>query len=370
MLRICLIGYALPNLYRQLEAYPNDLIILQTAIRKSIKVRQQGEDYHEGDREESQIDKVKSIGKGLDRMKWIEPHHLNMLTAILKPRTKSDLGFVDSNTVTRYITLLRTSMESKLASRADVEKTPESTLKQDMLDRMILMPAGQFTRLDERGRPVEIEISRPFFMDKFPVTQPLYQKVYEEVTNGNQTLPMGKDLPMTNISWTEACEFCNEMSRKCELDPVYFIDGEELKPDYGKNGYRLPTEAEWEYACKSNTAEDPYGELDSIAFYGKNSGGRVRTVGQKAPNAFGVYDILGNVWEWCNDWYDRTYPSGPIGDPKGPHKGIEKVIRGGSWSSFAVSVHSTYRGRSYPFSRKDNQGFRLVRPVESEFSLK
>ncbi|MCX6560662.1 MAG: SUMF1/EgtB/PvdO family nonheme iron enzyme [Candidatus Aminicenantes bacterium] len=128
----------------------------------------------------------------------------------------------------------------------------------------------------------------------------------------------------------------------------------------GKN-YRLPTEAEWEYACRAGTTEDRYGELDSIAWYGNNSGNRTHDVGEKAPNGFGLYDMLGNVWEWCADWYG-AYSAGSVTNPKGPSSGSFRVCRGSSWlEPDARFVRAPYRSSYDPSFKRNNQGFRLAR---------
>ena len=126
------------------------------------------------------------------------------------------------------------------------------------------------------------------------------------------------------------------------------------------NRYRLPTEAEWEYAARAETTGPRYGELNSIAWYGANSGIESHPIGQKRANAWGLHDMLGNVWEWTGDWYGE-YPSGLVTDPKGPGWGSARVYRGGSWHSIAGHVRSADRYSASPGERFTNVGFRLVR---------
>jgi formylglycine-generating enzyme required for sulfatase activity len=163
------------------------------------------------------------------------------------------------------------------------------------------------------------------------------------------------------VSWFDAVEFCNELSRQTGLEPAYGMAGEQVTRNPKATGYRLPTEAQWEYACRAGTTGDRYGELDDIAWYDENSGGESHGVGQKQANGFGLYDMLGNVWEWCNDWYGR-YPKEPVTDPAGAEQGSGRVDRGGSWGNGPSIVRSANRAGFTPDSRDGNLGFRLVLP--------
>ena len=129
----------------------------------------------------------------------------------------------------------------------------------------------------------------------------------------------------------------------------------------GEARYRLPTEAEWEYAARAGTTADRYaGDLDAIAWYDENSGDRPHPVGQKVPNAFGLHDMLGNVWEWVQDWYG-DYPGGAVTDPGGPGSGSDRGSRGGGWTGFAGFCRAPDRIDFSPGSRSSYLGFRLLR---------
>jgi len=128
----------------------------------------------------------------------------------------------------------------------------------------------------------------------------------------------------------------------------------------GTDSLRLPTEAEWEYACRAGTTGARYGKLGEVAWYEDNSDGETHRVGTKAPNAWGLYDMLGNVWEWCQDWHG-SYPSGPVTDPTGPSTGSYRVYRGGSWDFDAGGVRAAYRGGDSPGYRNGYLGFRVAR---------
>jgi hypothetical protein len=159
----------------------------------------------------------------------------------------------------------------------------------------------------------------------------------------------GDECPVEQVSWNDVQEFINKLN---QLE--------------GNNIYRLPTEAEWEYACRAgSTTAFSFGAdetmLDNYAWYSNNSGSQTHQVGQKLPNAWGLYDIHGNVYEWVQDWYESAYPPGPVTDPTGPPSGSRKTLRGGSWYDIPIGLRCANRGIDYPSSRRYNIGFRLVK---------
>ncbi|TDW22723.1 formylglycine-generating enzyme family protein [Kribbella kalugense] len=158
-------------------------------------------------------------------------------------------------------------------------------------------------------------------------------------------------LPLTGLSWYDAVALCNELSVEDGLAVAYAIDSEEVSCDWSAAGYRLPTEAEWQYACTGGTPAYRYGPIDEIAWYDGNSGGRPHPVGRKAPNAWGLHDMLGNVWEWCWDLYDpATY-------------GSYRIFRGGGFADPERSVGSTVRRRSHPTFAIEDLGLRLAQTL-------
>ena len=190
------------------------------------------------------------------------------------------------------------------------------------------------------------------------LTKPFYMGVYQ-VTNAQWDRVMGSlrsesrddDRPVENVSWERAVEFCQTLS---------------ALPDEQKAGrmYRLPTEAEWEYACRAGTTTKySFGEdesrLGEYAWYDSNSGSQTHAVGKKKPNAWGLFDMHGNVWEWCSDWADY-YPNGEVTDPQGPSNGSERILRGGSWYYNAGSCRSAVRCQFPPTDQRDILGFRLA----------
>lgn len=177
--------------------------------------------------------------------------------------------------------------------------------------------------------------------------------LYNIVTKKTTKSSVENLIPVVNVSWNDAISFCNLLSQKAGLKKAYVIsdDGDHIIWDRESNGYRLPTEAEWQYACKAETTGYQYGELDKIAWYNENSDGVLHVVGTKEPNAWGLYDMLGNVWEWCWDLYDEQV------------YGSYRIFRGGSWAEEARGCGATCRRRSHPTFSVDDLGFRLARSL-------
>ncbi|HQE74701.1 MAG TPA: bifunctional serine/threonine-protein kinase/formylglycine-generating enzyme family protein [Myxococcota bacterium] len=215
--------------------------------------------------------------------------------------------------------------------------------------RFVHIPAGTFMMGSSEGeRPRfsdeaqhKVTLTRPFAMMVTPVTQSLWQFVM----GNNPSYFMGPDLPVERVSWEDVQDFIQKLNKKLGIDSL-----------------RLPTEAEWEYACRAGTTGTRYGELHKIAWYNGNSDGKTHPVGTKAPNAWGLYDMLGNVWEWCQDWYG-DYPSGSVAGPTGPSTGSGRVFRGGSWSNGTRYQRAAYRGSDSSGHRYHDLGFRLTRSV-------
>ncbi|MCZ8518283.1 MULTISPECIES: formylglycine-generating enzyme family protein [Paenibacillus] len=214
---------------------------------------------------------------------------------------------------------------------------------------MVNIPAGEVPLRDDRIQRTWTVPVNSFWLAPVPVTRELYCSVMS-MTAGTPGEPQ---VPVTEVSWHEAVSFCNRLSQRSGLQECYLVsqDGESVAWNRDADGYRLPTEAEWQYACKAGTGGYRYGELDEIAWYQENAGGRAHEVGLKRPNAWGLYDMLGNVWEWCWDLYDvQVY-------------GSYRVFRGGSWAEEARGCGATCRRRSHPTFRIDDLGFRLARSL-------
>ena len=188
----------------------------------------------------------------------------------------------------------------------------------------------------------EVTITKGFELGQYEVTQGQWVKVMGK----NPSHFKGDDrLPVEKVNWNDAQAFIAKLNA---LDDSY--------------RYRLPTEAEWEYAARGGTTGPYYGDLDVIAWYYSNSGGKTHPVGQKQPNEYGLYDMLGNVWEWCSDWYGKGYYSvSPAADPQGPSSGLRRVLRGGSWYFDSLYAHVSYRDTFFLTLRFSFNGFRVCR---------
>ncbi|MGD8500893.1 MAG: formylglycine-generating enzyme family protein [Phycisphaerales bacterium] len=234
--------------------------------------------------------------------------------------------------------------------------------------KMVQLPGGRFTMGDENevdSTPHEVVVSS-FFIDRYLVTQEEYYRV---MGDNPSRWKAGKN-PVEQVRWSDAVRYCNARSKLEGLQPCYDLDTWQC--NFDANGYRLPTEAEWEYACRAGTTtayffgNDP-SKLSDHAWFRENSGGKPRPVGRKPPNPWGLYDMLGNVWEWCNDFYKVDYyQESPHENPKGPATGETKVVRGGAWKFSADSCRSGYRYNENPGYADicfgyDIYGFRCVR---------
>ena len=189
----------------------------------------------------------------------------------------------------------------------------------------------------------QVMLSRGFFMAETECTQ----GQWEAVMGSNPSNLKGRDRPVEQVSWEEAVEFCRKLTAKqCQ---------EGVLPEGWE--WRLPTESEWEYAARAGTTGARHGELDAIAWHEGNSGRETHGVKGKQANAWGLHDMIGNVWEWCGDWYG-DYPTGSVTDPTGPGSGSYRVNRGGGWYSGARLARSANRNGYDPGSRFINLGFR------------
>ncbi len=237
---------------------------------------------------------------------------------------------------------------------------------------MVLIPGGSFYMGSSSGRPDERPVHKvtvsSFYIDVHPVTQ----KSYQALMGTNPSRWKNPNNPVERVRWSDAVRYCNARSKAEGLEPCY--DLKTWKCDFSANGYRLPTEAEWEYACRAGTRTKWFfgnspAKLSLYAWYKKNSGNKARPVKMKKPNPWGLYDMYGNVWEWCNDWYSRTYyASSPSVNPRGPSSGTKKVLRGGAYDSPATQCTSSYRFAANPgFADtcfQDEFGFRCVRRAQ------
>ena len=259
-----------------------------------------------------------------------------------------------------------------VAPPTPVTITPQKEMKLDLGDgvtmELVLIPAGEFMmgsehsaketadwagkwddgltadKLTQEHPQHKVKISQPFYMGKYEVTQ----EQYEKIMNTNPSYFKVEKNPVEQVSWEDTVEFCKKLSQKtgCEI--------------------RLSSEAEWEYACRAGSTtklsfDDIEKELGDYAWYESNSSNIPHPVGQKKANAFGLYDMQGNVWEWCRDWYNGNYyQKSPAEDPVGPDTGIILVLRGGSYCDNPLECRAASRFMNNPKYRLLNTGFRVV----------
>ena len=250
--------------------------------------------------------------------------------------------------------VLRLKQEDDKAKQLEVvrlKEEKEAKAKQDKIDLedssreieldLVLIPVGKFM-MGDPGTDHEVLITKSFFMGRHEVTQEQWKKV---MGNNPSAKTKGPTLPVTDVSWNDCQEFIRRLNDKTN------------------GGYRLPTEAEWEYACRAKTTTKYfYGDIitKSDANYGGAAGAVIKQVGSYKPNAFGLYDMHGNVWEWCNDWYGR-YSSDAEINPVGPLSGTTRVLRGGSFNDSDAYFRSSYRIYVAPGHRPFDSGLRLAR---------
>ncbi|MEA1972181.1 MAG: SUMF1/EgtB/PvdO family nonheme iron enzyme, partial [Candidatus Cloacimonadota bacterium] len=200
-----------------------------------------------------------------------------------------------------------------------------------------------------------------FYISKFEVTQ----KKWELIMGYNNSFFEGDNRPVENINWFEAVEFCNQKSISENLKSCYTISGSTVECNFNANGYRLPTEAEWEYAAKGGQKTNNYifsgsNNLDEVAWYNQNSNNRSHSVGQKKTNELGLFDMSGNVWEWCWDRFGK-YENKAEYNPNGPSSGSLKTRRQGSWTHSGDYCKVGFREMSSPNIKSASIGFRCVR---------
>jgi formylglycine-generating enzyme required for sulfatase activity len=233
------------------------------------------------------------------------------------------------------------------ARKVGVPVAKELDLGDGVTMKLALIRPGKFMMGEEKDRH-EVALSKPFYMGVTEVTQAQYQAVM----GTNPSTFKGETNPVEIVSWNDATEFCKKLSEKT------------------RRAVRLPTEAEWEYACRAGTATafsfgDAGSALGDYAWYTSNSGSTTHPVGQKKPNAWGLYDMHGNVWEWCADWYG-DYPKVAVTDPQGAASGASRVLRGGSWDYNPDVCRAAYRFNFSPVSRRNyGYGFRVAVSVSA-----
>ena len=273
---------------------------------------------------------------GADGTKPCNPTTPKKTTTPKKPTTPKKTTTPKKPTTPKTTTVSKPKPTTKKPQTKIVARVPEI--------EMVKIPAGSFMMGSNNGsgdeKPVhKVTISQAFFMGKTEVTQAQWQAVMGNNPSNFRDCPT---CPIEQVSWDDAQEFIKKLNAK------------------GEGTYRLPTEAEWECAARAGTTGDYAGNLDSMGWYSANSDSKTHPVGTKQANAWGLYDMHGNVWEWCQDWYGE-YPSGAVTNPTGATSGSDRVGRGGGWSGDAVFLRSANRSFNSPSYRSNRLGFRVVR---------
>lgn len=226
-----------------------------------------------------------------------------------------------------------------------------------------LVVADSFLMGDNNGlvneRPAHmVKIPKDFYASIYEVSQ----AVYIDVCDANPSITKGDNLPVHNIDWIDAVIFCNKLSKIKGLSLYYKIINDIVSIDTNSNGFRLPTEAEWEFMCRAGSKGDFNVDKNpnEFAWYNLNSGFQLKESGKLLPNAFGLYDMHGNLWEWCWDYYaDDYYKSSPKLNPLGPNTGKNRVLRGACYSSGSTDLRSS--SRNQPEDKKSKTGIRIIR---------
>jgi formylglycine-generating enzyme required for sulfatase activity len=269
-------------------------------------------------------------------------------------------------------------------------KTPSSqeSIKNSIGMTFELIPAGEFLMgspenhkdAEKHEKPQHrVQITRPFYLGMYEVTQAQYEAVmgnnpsYFSASGGGSDSVAGQSTdrhPVENVSWLDAVKFCNKLGERDGRPPFYEIEGENVRvPDWSRPGYRLPTEAEWEYACRANAPTatrfsfgNGEASLVEFAWCKGNSGGKTHPAGVKRPNGFGLFDMHGNVCEWCWDGYgEGYYKESREDDPRGPDGAAARVRRGGSWHGGPRYSRSADRIAAGPVGWLNRLGFRVAR---------
>ena len=254
-----------------------------------------------------------------------------------------------------------------LVSSIYIEGIETPLVTDSSIVEMVFVQGGTFQMGSNYGyyseKPVHSVTVSDFYIGRYEVTQELYMSVMGK--NPARNYGVGDNYPVYSVTWYDAVEFCNKLSDKEGLDRCYSSSGANTKCDFNVNGYRLPTEAEWEYVARGGNKSKGYkysgsDDIGSVAEYKGNNDQTTKPVGGKIANELGIYDMSGNVWEWCWDW-KANYSSNVQTNPYGQLCGFSRVYRGGGWCFNAKNCRNANRDYYYPTGSFSSLGFRLSR---------
>jgi formylglycine-generating enzyme required for sulfatase activity len=340
-----------------LQVYPNDARVWTLRAKTCLELNR-ADDGILAARElrrlqvlESEDESILRVGAQLDRKGWFTAKTTTEM-AEAEARAKLEPALAEA----------KAKLESAKATAVQSFSGKDFSLEGLALKMLPVQPGyylqGNLLAMPtSNAQPGYAVMTRGFWLSQTEVTQAQYYAIMQKKPScfvrdndqgGEMKIEEVTD-PVEQVSWDDAMEFCRrltESERKAGRLPAGYV-------------YTLPTEAQWEYACRAGTTGDYAGNLDDMAWYGKKSGVGTHSVATKKANAWGFFDMHGNVWEWCLDWY-AAYPTGLRLDYAGPASGPDRVVRGGSWINWAGSCRSAGRGWSSPGSRDSNLGFRVA----------
>lgn len=340
LVKISLIQYLFEKLFRQLEKNPHDLIRLEKVLNQ-LKENNPYSEIH------LLVQNVEPTGI-IKIDKWLSAKTFSKLFSILAFGNSSDIRFNDAISAKKYIMLTAPSKTNTIIKTTNDEKLlKEITLIEEIKNRLVYIPSNT-SNINEEGNQ-NLIIPNNFYIDKYPITQSLFYRVMEY----NHSYNKGEDNPVENITWYEAIEFCNKLSKKYGFEEVYDIkENGNIIINYDKNGFRLLNENEWDYVCGSIDIDN----IEKYAFFQNNSNKQTHEVGLLEANKFGIFDMLGNVWEWCNDNYQPDFIRDKVFLNE---NSLFRVIRGGAWTSPINRFNKGIRDKEAANTRKMYIGFRI-----------
>ena len=340
LIKISLIQYLYEKLFRQLEQNPNDLIRLEKVLTQ-LKIKNPNSEI------QLLAQSVKPTGiVKID--KWLDVKTFSKLFSILAFGDSSNIRFNDAVSANKYIKLTAPSKTNTIIKVTNDEKLlNEITLFEEIKNRLVYIPSDTSNINEEDNQ--NLIISNNFYVDKYPITQSLFYKVM----GYNPSYNKGEDNPVEYVTWYEAVDFCNKLSRKCGFEEVYSKnENKNIIINYDKNGFRLLNENEWDYISRNVNLDN----IDKYAFFLNNSNKKTHEVGLLEADEFGIFDMFGNVWEWCNDNYQPEF---------NPNKvylnedSLFRVIRGGSWTTSMNRFKNGVRYKEATNTKKTHIGFRI-----------
>lgn len=344
LIKISLIQYLFDKLFRQLEKAPYDLIRLEKLVNEANKKSQDSLPI------EPYLLTQNIQPTGITKIdKWLGEKTLFQIHSILSFGDSAKNSFNNKDVAQKYILLTAPSKSNVSIQTNDDELSLNIPLIDEIKNRMVFISSNVKEDKNNKKEKIKLSIPYSFYIDKYLVTQSLFEKIMKY----NPSFFKGDDNPVENITWYDAMSFCNNLSLECGFEPVYSRNEKGFVIiDYKKTGFRMLNELEWEYTCGTIDIE----HIDSLAFFQNNSKKQTHEVGLLNPNKFGLYDMLGNVWEWCNDNFSPDFDTYKVNLNE---KSLFRVIRGGSWTTPINRFKKGARDKEATNTKKTYIGFRI-----------